>query len=83
MGKRDRKYYEWLFESYPDVVDLQMLRKMLGGISESVIRVKLQNSTIKHFKMDGKKYMIPKIYVVDYVLSDDYQNYKHMLKAQI
>lgn len=83
MEIKDRKYYERLFAQYSDVVDLPTLRKMLGGISESFVRDKLQKGVIKSFKIDGKVFMTPKVYVIDYVLSDAYQDYKHMLKAQI
>ena len=79
----NREYYEKLFEPYPDVVDLETLRTMLGGVSELFIRHILQKGTIKSYMLDKKVYMIPKQYVLDYVTSPTYQEYKHKLKAQI
>ena len=81
--KKSRDYYVRKFGHYPDVVDLSILREMLGGISESFVRKQLQAGVIKSFRIDRKVYMIPKEYVIDYAMSDAYQGYKHRLKAQI
>jgi len=83
MEPLDRDYYTRLFESYPDVVDLDTLRIMLGGVSDSFVRRILQKGIIKSFMLDMKVYMIPKEYVIDYTTSPAYQKYKHKLKAQI
>ena len=79
-----RKKYANLFIKYPDVVELNDLLEMLGGVSESYVRPLLQKGTIKSFKLgNGKIFKIPKEYLIDFVVSDAYQTYKHRLKYQI
>ena len=83
MENPNREYYEKLFKSYPDVVTFDTFRIMLGGVSQSFTRRILQKGILKSFMLDNKVYMIPKEYVIDYVVSPAYQSYKHKLKAQI
>jgi len=79
-----REKYEKLFANYPDVLELNDLLKMLGGVSDSYVRPLLQKGVIKCFKMgNGKIFKIPKEYFIDFVVSDAYQNYKCRLKSQI
>lgn len=75
-------YYQKLFKDYADVVDLQTFRKMLGGISESAARRLMRENRVKHFYID-QTYQIPKLYVIEYVLSEDYAEYKKHLKVQV
>ena len=73
-----------MFTDYPDVLELKDLLQMLGGVSESYVRPLLQKGIIKSFKMwNGKIFKVPKEYFIDFVVSDDYQQYKNKLKAQI
>ena len=83
MENLSREHYENLFESYPDVVDLETVQLMLGGVSETFVRRILQRGILKSFMLDMKAYMIPKEYLIDYVVSPVYQEYKHKLKVQI
>jgi len=79
-----REKYTKLFAKYPDVVELNDLLEMLGGVSESYVRPLLRNGIIKSFKLgNGKIYKIPKEYLIDFVVSDAYQDYKCRLKSQI
>ena len=79
---KDRKYYEKNFKNYPDLVTLLELKKMLGNIGEGTVRKLLQSNHIKHYFINSQ-YLIPKIWVIDYILSEHYQSYKTKLKHQI
>ena len=73
---QDRNYYELLFVAYPDVVTVRELRIMLGGICEKTALSLLRQNTIQHFRI-GSIYHIPKVSVIDYMVSPEYivQNY--------
>lgn len=79
---KNRKYYEKLFEHYPDVVTLKDLRTMLGGVAESTVRRLMQENRIKHYYI-RETYMIPKLWVIDYVLGKHYDQYKKKLRVQV
>ena len=51
-----------MFENYPDVVEVEDLRKMLGGISR-----KLAYRSVKV----GRTYKIPKACVIEYLLGEE------------
>ena len=55
-----------MFEDYPDVVDIDGLCKMLGGISRKLAYRLLINQEIKSVRI-GRSYKIPKIYVIEYL----------------
>lgn len=78
----NRKYYERYFSAYPDVVTVAQFRQMLGGMGEVQARKLVSNGYVRHYKI-GRVYYIPKAYVIDYVLSDHYAEYRRHLKAQI
>lgn len=79
---KTRIHYERLYENYPDVVTVSELQKMLGGIGESTARKIIRSNQIRHFYIHGT-YFMPKTCVIDYILSPDYEAYKHQLKAQV
>lgn len=79
---KSRKFYENYFASYPDLVSLDQFRKMLGGMGVVQARKLMQQNYVKHFYIHGV-YHIPKVYVIDYVLSTHYAKYRLKLKAQI
>lgn len=79
---KSRKHYEKLFEHYPDVVTLQDFRRMLGGIGNSTALKLIRENCVYHYYIRGT-YLIPKVCVIDYVLSDDYAQYKKKLNAQV
>jgi len=54
-----------LFKNYPDVVNVSQLQQMLGIGKNNVYKL-LKENKIKHRKW-GKKYIIPKIYVINYL----------------
>ncbi len=82
MKTKNRKYYEALFSTYPDLVTLGQFRKMLGGICAGTARKLLRENRVQHF-MIRYTYLIPKTYIIDYVLSDDYAEFKKTLKVKI
>ena len=57
---------------YPDVVTIEELRIMLGGIGDTYARKLLRQNLIEHFYIRGT-YYIPKAKVIDYMLSPHYK----------
>lgn len=55
-----------MFENYPDVVDVDDLCKMLGGISRKLAYRLLTNQEIRSVRI-GRSYKIPKVYVIEYL----------------
>lgn len=78
--KKDRNYYNDLFSEYPDLVTLKQFREMLGGIGDSTVRRLMRSYAVKHLYVD-QAYWIPKVWVVDYVLSEHYAIFKKRLKS--
>ena len=54
-----------MFENYPDIITIKQLMEMLK-IGRSTAYNLLQNKSIKHIKY-GKKYIIPKTAVINYI----------------
>ena len=79
---KNRKYYENLFADYPSVVTLTQFRGMLGGIGDSTARKLMRENRVKHYYI-RMTYLIPKDWVIDYVLSEHYAEYKEQLKVQV
>ena len=79
---RNKEHYEKLFKKYPDVVGMDDFRKMLGGISKSTGQKLMHENRIKHFYI-RTSYMIPKVWIIDYLLSDHYDEYRKKLKVQV
>ena len=46
---KNRKYYEQLFNKYPDVVTLSQFRNMLGGIGDGTARKLMRENRVKHY----------------------------------
>ena len=79
---KNRTYYQNLFKNYKDVVSSEQAAEMLGGIGINSIRKLLKKNIIKNFVIDGI-YYIPKVWLIDYVVSESYQEYKKILKHTI
>lgn len=58
--------YKMMFRDYPDVVTVEQMCKMLGGISIKTGYRLLKNGTIKSVVV-GRRYRIPKLYVFEYL----------------
>lgn len=55
-----------MFREYPDVVDVDDLCKMLGGISKKLAYRLLADQEIRSVRI-GRSYKIPKVYVIEYL----------------
>ena len=58
--------YGLMFRDYPDVVNIEQLCKMLGGISTKTGYRLLKSGTIKSFVV-ARRYRIPKINIFEYM----------------
>lgn len=61
-------YYSVLFKDYPDVVKTDDLKKMLPKTGKNKIYNLLKTGTIQS-KRIGKIYYIPKINIINYLIS--------------
>lgn len=59
-----------MFEKYPDVVEVDDLRMMLGGISRKLAYRLLSDQEIRAVKV-GSTYKIPKVCVVEYLMGEE------------
>lgn len=59
-----------MFENYPDVVEVDDLRKMLGGISRRLAYRLLADQEIKSVKV-GRAHKIPKVCVIEYLMGEE------------
>ncbi len=59
-----------MFEKYPDVVEVDDLRMMLGGISRKLAYRLLSDQEIRAVKV-GRTYKIPKICVIEYLMGEE------------
>ena len=58
--------YKIMFQGYPDVVTVEQMCEMLGGISTKTGYRLLKDGTIKSFVV-GRRYRIPKLYIFEYL----------------
>lgn len=64
-----KETYSLMYTDYPDIVNLVQMRKMLGGISNSLAYRMLREKKIKSKKV-GREYKIPKVNVINYITTD-------------
>lgn len=62
-----KEIYKLMFPEYPDIVYVRQLQKMLG-VSRHLAYDLINDGEIKGVKI-GNSYKIPKVNVIDYVLS--------------
>ncbi len=67
MNEILKENYSLMFTSYPDIVDITQMRKMLGGIGVTLAYKLLKERKIKSIKI-GREYKIPKSYIIEYLL---------------
>ena len=61
--------YNLMFPDYPDIVDVKQLQQMLG-VSRHLAYDLISSGRIRGIKI-GNAYKLPKIKVIDYVLSQE------------
>ena len=54
------------FADYPDIVNIDQLREMLGGVGYKAAHRLLHDGSIRCFKI-GKAFRIPKASVIEYL----------------
>ena len=59
-----------MFEKYPDVVEVDDLRVMLGGISKKLAYRLLADKEIRSVKV-GRAYKIPKVCIMEYLMGEE------------
>ena len=79
---KNEEYFKKLYEPYPDVVTIEQFRAMLGGIGYKTAARLLRERHVKHYYI-RHTYMIPKVWVIEYVLSEHYAKYREELKVQV
>ena len=67
MRKRElQDYYKVMFTEYPDVVNVDQLAEMLGGVSTKSVYRLLKSGAMQSYWI-GKRYRIPKVSVIEYL----------------
>lgn len=64
-----RDAYTVMLKSYPDVLDIQQVAKVLGVSTKTSYRL-LREGAINHLKI-GRNYRIPKAYLLRFLHSDN------------
>ena len=65
--------YKLLFTDYPDVVNVEQMREMLGGICDKTAYRLLRSGEIRSFIV-GRRYRIPKLNILEYLELIDKSN---------
>lgn len=69
MSRNLRENYSLMFTTYPDIVDITQMRKMLGGIGVTLAYKLLKQRKIKSLKI-GREYKIPKSCIIEYLIEN-------------
>ena len=56
--------YKTMFKDYPDVVNVEQMCEMLGGMSTKTAYRLLRSGSIKSI-LTGRRYRIPKVYILE------------------
>ena len=62
-----KEYYKKLFVNYPDVLSVEEATTLLGFKSQTAIIRRIHQHRIRCLKV-GRSFMIPKEYLIDYLL---------------
>ena len=82
IARRAISYRRYITRARRERISLKQLREMLGGISEGTALKLMQENKIKHYKVKYQ-YRIPKKWVIDYIMSDEYEEYCKLLRHKI
>jgi len=69
MSENLRENYSLMFTTYPDIVDITQMRKMIGGIGVTLAYKLLKQRKIKSLKI-GREYKIPKSCIIEYLIEN-------------
>ena len=58
--------YKLIFREYPDVVTVEQMCEMLGGLNTKTGYQLLKSGAIKYFVL-GRRYRIPKVSILEYM----------------
>lgn len=78
VNKHDFDYYRNLFKDYPDLLTVRQLCKMLKFRSQTSIMRRIQQKCIPYYR-NGRQYMIPKEWAIQYILSKDFEAHRSQL----
>lgn len=67
--------HDKMFREYPDVVNIQQMCAMLGGIGPNTAYQLLKAGNIRYIRI-GKSFKIPKICIIEYLLNQPTNNEK-------
>ena len=67
-----KEQYSIMFTNYPDIINIEQMRNMLGGISLTLANRLIKENKIKAIKI-GRQYKIPKANIISYIIN---QNWK-------
>ena len=67
---KSQNAFNLMFKDFPDVVNIEQLCEMLGGISTKTGYKLIRSGEIKCFKI-GRCYRIPKINIIEYIKGNE------------
>lgn len=77
---KSKAYYEEIFSPYPDMVDTESFRVMLGGIGDCFARQLIRQKKVTAVFVKPH-YWISKKSIIDFLRSEEYQRYR--LKVRV
>ena len=80
---KNRQYYEKLFAKYPDVLDTEEVRLMLGGVAIATVWKLIRRGHLKYIHYLEQCFLVPKDWLIDYILGEHYASYKKILSVQV
>ncbi len=65
-----KEEYSIMFTSYPDIINIEQMRNMLGGISLTLAYRLIKENKIKAMKI-GRQYKIPKANIISCIINQN------------